>query len=125
MFNVSRILLHLNILFSVSDLVDTFVKLYTPEFAHWDSLSSLVDALGFTEITSNTAAQWFDSLGIYGKFTREMIEAATRVNYAQDVTAIHGLGGAISMAANGAYQVKGGNYQVVTDAVKVATGSLI
>lgn len=37
-----------------------------------------------------------------------MVEAATRVNYASDVEGIHGLGGAVSMAATGASQVKGG-----------------
>lgn len=40
------------------------------------------------------------------------MEAATRVNYAQNVNSIHALEGLCSLAAAGASSVKGGNYQI-------------
>jgi len=53
-----------------------------------------------------------DSIGMDKRWTRELVEAATRVNYAQNVDEIHALSGLVSMAATGASSVKGGNYQV-------------
>lgn len=84
------------------------MEAYTPRITTWPSIEALSSALGFTGHISRTALELFTSQGVSDKWVKEMIEASTRVNYATDISAIHGFGGAASMAANGAVQVKGG-----------------
>ena len=63
-------------------------------------------------MVAQTTAEYLDTHGVSPKFTREFVEAATRVNYGQNVDKIHALEGACSMAATGASAIKGGNYQI-------------
>lgn len=84
------------------------LEAYTPRVATWPSVEALSSAVGLANFTSVTALEFFTKHGVSETWAKEMIEAGTRVNYAQDITAINGLGGAVSMAANGASQVKGG-----------------
>lgn len=93
---------------SVKSLVTNLLKAYSYAIPVWTSVEELSQACGFTEHTSKTALEFFTSQGVGEKWVQEMVEASTRVNYGQDITAIHGLGGAASMAATGASQVKGG-----------------
>jgi prenylcysteine oxidase/farnesylcysteine lyase len=84
-----------------------------------------------------TASELLDLEGVSKAFSREIVEAATRVNYAQagafltlpssylrdennqqNLDKIHALEGLISMASSGAYSVKGGNYQIFEEFIK-------
>ncbi|KDN34630.1 hypothetical protein RSAG8_12292, partial [Rhizoctonia solani AG-8 WAC10335] len=56
--------------------------------------------------------------GVNLLFVHELVEAATRVNYGQNVDDIHALEGMVSMAANGAHSVAGGNWRVFERWVK-------
>ncbi|CAO1636851.1 unnamed protein product [Sympodiomycopsis kandeliae] len=115
----------------VSDLTKKFLQLYDPKFLHdikakndnktnsttksgypWDSIESLADELDFSAPASTDADTWFYGKGVSRLFIREVIEAATRVNYAQNTEQIHGLGGGVSLAATGAAGIKGGNFRV-------------
>ncbi|KAH9926192.1 uncharacterized protein B0H18DRAFT_1006933 [Fomitopsis serialis] len=78
----------------------------------YSNLTSLVGALNWTSLTSCTAAEFLDAEDINPQWTRELVEAATRVNYAQNVDSIHALEGLCSLAATGASSVKGGNFQI-------------
>lgn len=64
-------------------MTDKFVTLYEPDVPTWSSIESLNEALNWTELVSQTGAEYFQSNGISQKFATEIIEAATRVNYAQ------------------------------------------
>ncbi|KAG8959873.1 hypothetical protein FRC03_007347 [Tulasnella sp. 419] len=98
---------------AVNAMVNSLDTTYTPGTHNtWRSVEELSEMLGFSDIHDRTADKWYDSKNINPKFTRELIEGATRVNYCQDIDQIHGLGGAVSMAANGASQVEGGNFQI-------------
>ena len=68
---------------SVRAVTDKFVTLYEPDARRWSSIEELNNALNWTELISQTGTQYFQSHGISQLFTNEMIEAATRVNYAQ------------------------------------------
>ena len=81
---------------------------YTPELASWSSISELSERLDFDDYTAQTGLTLFTSKGINPLFTKEIIDVATRVNYAQDIDAIQGLEALCSMAANGAFAVEGG-----------------
>ncbi|KAF8758479.1 FAD NAD-P-binding protein [Rhizoctonia solani] len=74
----------------------------------------------FTHITAVPTSKYLTENGVSPLFTHELIEAATRVNYGQNVDDIHALEGMVSMAANGAHSVAGGNWQVTY--VRAASG---
>ena len=66
-------------------MITNFVSLYTPEIGSepFTNLTSLATKLDWTDTIGQTTMDYFDGQGIYHKFTTEMIEAATRVNYGQ------------------------------------------
>ncbi|GJE94006.1 FAD/NAD(P)-binding domain-containing protein [Phanerochaete sordida] len=104
----------------VSSMVADFVKLYTPEAGSepFTNLTALATELNWTDAIGQSTMEYFDAQGIYPPWTAEMIEAATRVNYGQNVDAIHALEGMCSLAATGASQVFGGNWQIFEQFVK-------
>ena len=83
---------------SVNEVVAQFVTLYTRGSPKWANMSNLATSFGWSDIVAQSTAEYLDSQGISPKFTREMVEAATRVNYGQDSDKIHALEGACSMA---------------------------
>jgi len=93
-------------------MVDQFVQLYSPEAPKWDNISSLASSFEWTDMHTQTMSGYLDGLEISQKFTREFVEAATRVNYGQDVDKIHALEGLCSMATKGATGIEGGNFQI-------------
>lgn len=68
--------------------------------------------LGYTGLTSTDAASYLQSQGVGAPFVYEFVEAATRVNYGQNVDKIHALEGLVSMATTGAVATAGGNFQI-------------
>ncbi|KAG9049768.1 hypothetical protein FS837_009184 [Tulasnella sp. UAMH 9824] len=99
-------------------MIDRVLTMYTPTLPRWTSIQGLVKDLGFTNYTAQSGLDVFTSHGVSQKFAEEMIEAATRVNYAQDITTIHGVGAGVSMVASGAAQVSGGNYRIFEEFIK-------
>lgn len=69
----------------VNDVVKAFVTLYSTPLGNspWQDLAHLAASFGWTAYTNNTATEYLDGQGINPKFTREMVEAGTRVNYGQ------------------------------------------
>lgn len=108
----------------VQSMTDTIKALYAPDTPHFANLTSLVKELNWTSLVSQTAADFLDAEGINPQWTRELVEAATRVNYAQNVDNIHALGALCSLAATGASSVKGGNYQVFEQFVRRSGASV-
>ena len=64
-------------------MIDKFVTLYEPDAIRWSSIEELNDALNWTELVSQTGSEYFQSHDVSQLFTNELIEAMTRVNYAQ------------------------------------------
>ena len=64
-------------------MTDKFVKLYAPEALKWENLTDISDAFEWDELISQTASEYFRSHGVSEKFTNEVIDAMTLVNYAQ------------------------------------------
>lgn len=93
-------------------MVAQFLTLYTPRAPRFSNITTLASSLGWTPVIASTAAEYFDTQGVSRLFSRELIDAATRVNYGQDVDALHALEGLCSLAAEHAASVRGGNFQV-------------
>ena len=104
-----------------------FAGLYSPSFLHarsnresrnsdsgypWSSIEDLAAAINATSLVETTGMQFFKDRRVSELFIEEMVEAATRVNYAQDTDKIHGFGALVSLAASGAAGVKDGNYRI-------------
>ncbi|PWY98415.1 hypothetical protein BCV70DRAFT_212782 [Testicularia cyperi] len=108
-----------------------FSGLYDPAFLHasrstaekralgvsqsnfpWHTIEELAQAVNVSSLAATTGLEYFKEHRVSELFIEEMIEAATRVNYAQDSDQIHGFGALVSLAASGATGVKDGNYRI-------------
>ncbi|PPQ71842.1 hypothetical protein CVT25_006360 [Psilocybe cyanescens] len=96
----------------VRNMIDRFLVFYSPDTPKWDSITTLASTLGWTALTNQTTAEYLIAQGVSEKYTNEVVEAATRVNYGQNVDYIHALEGACAMAGTGASGIVGGNFQV-------------
>ncbi|GAC95783.1 hypothetical protein PHSY_003359 [Pseudozyma hubeiensis SY62] len=110
----------------VKKQLSSFAGLYDPTFLHarkgandasisgypWSTIEDLAAAINATSLVQTTGMQFFKERRVSELFIEEMVEAATRVNYAQDTDRIHGFGALVSLAASGATGVKHGNYRI-------------
>lgn len=96
----------------VKSVVGTFLKLYEPPYFPFRSLTQRVYELGLQGATGVTGEQFLASNNIDAKFSRHILQAATRVNYASNLAHIHGLETMVSFATDGAVAVDGGNWQI-------------
>ncbi|KZS96897.1 FAD/NAD(P)-binding domain-containing protein, partial [Sistotremastrum niveocremeum HHB9708] len=96
----------------VNGMIKSFLTLYTRDTPRWRTVAEASSRLNFTQFTEDTLSRYMEGKGVDRLWTHEVIEAATRVNYGQNADEINGLGGAVSMAADDASGVEGGNYQI-------------
>ncbi|KAF3490926.1 prenylcysteine oxidase [Arthroderma uncinatum] len=92
--------------------IDKFLKLYQYPLFPWKSLSEAARSSGLIESTWATGAEFLKANHISEAFSREIIQASTRVNYGQNLPLIHGLETMVCMAAQGAVSIRGGNWQI-------------
>lgn len=97
---------------AVKEMIRKFVKIYDPPFFPWGSLTQVMYELGLSDMASMTGEAFVKEKGISEKFAREIVQALTRVNYAQNLRNIHAVEAVVSDATAGAMHVKGGNWQV-------------
>jgi prenylcysteine oxidase / farnesylcysteine lyase len=66
-------------------MIKDIMNLYSPAAGSkpFTNITSLASELGWTDIAAQSTMDYFDSQGLDQRWTREMIEAATRVNYGQ------------------------------------------
>jgi prenylcysteine oxidase / farnesylcysteine lyase len=104
-------------------MTNNYLSLYST-ITQWNSVEQVSAALNFTEIVAQDAATHLANQGVGDTYAFEVVESSTRVNYGQDLDKIHGLGGLVSMAANGAKQIKGGNFQIFENFVRESKASV-
>ena len=95
--------------------VGLFLRMYEKPSFPFRDLSQAVYDLDLTEATALTGEQYLKGNGIDisdGSFATDIIQASTRVNYAQNIGQIHGLETMVCMATDGAMSVQGGNWQI-------------
>lgn len=92
----------------VNKFLDDYYNLYFP----FKDLCTIGEISNFLNATRINGLQFLRNKGIADIFSLEIIQSLTRVNYAQNLNTIHGIGTLVSIAANGARQVKGGNWQI-------------
>lgn len=104
--------------------VDKFLNMYSEPIFPFASLSNAAYRVGLTAVTAATGEQFLKENGISEKFSNEIIQASTRVNYAQNLGLIHGLETMVCMATDGAMAVRGGNWQIFDHMVRESGATL-
>ncbi|KAI9771501.1 MAG: hypothetical protein M1840_002121 [Geoglossum simile] len=104
--------------------IDKFLKIYEPPYFPFRSLSRVAFDLGLTNVTSETGEQFLKSNNILPTFSTDIIQASTRVNYAQNLRYMHALEAMVCMASEGAVSVDGGNWQIFHGMAK-ASGATV
>ncbi|KAG6191952.1 hypothetical protein E4U34_005141 [Claviceps purpurea] len=92
--------------------VGTFLQLYEAPYFPFRSLTQRVFELGLVQLTGVTGEEILQENKINADFVRDLMQPATRVNYASNVAFIHGLEAIVSFATEGAISISGGNYQI-------------
>jgi prenylcysteine oxidase / farnesylcysteine lyase len=95
-----------------------FLRFYDLPTFPFSTLQKAVTQTGLLEFTSAPGDQVLSKAGISDAFARDIVQASTRVNYAQNLDQIHGLETLCCMATDGAMAVEGGNWQIFDEAVK-------
>ena len=93
-------------------VVGKFLAMYEEPYFPFESLTQVAQDVGLLAVTAATGEQYLEESGITGSFGSDIVQASTRVNYAQNLNYIHGLEAMVCMAAENAVSVRGGNWQV-------------
>lgn len=105
--------------------VGAFLKMYDEPHFPFRDLSQTAYDLGLTEATAATGEQFLQANGIQGAFGTDIIQASTRVNYAQNIDKIHGLESMVCMATDGAVSIQGGNWQIFDGMLKASGAKVL
>ena len=105
--------------------IGKFMKMYEEPVFPFTSLTQAAQDVGLLAATSATGESFLRENSISSLFGREIIQASTRVNYAQNIDNFHGLETMVCMAANGAMSVEGGNWQIFANMVASAKASIL
>ena len=105
------------------ETVNKFLKMYETPIFPFKSISKAALDLGLVA-SSLKSEQLLEENKIYPPFSTDIIQAATRVNYAQNLAQIHGLEAMVCMATDGAMSVHGGNWQIFDQMLKHDTNTM-
>lgn len=104
--------------------VGKFREMYRQPHFPWKSLSAAAADTGLVDATSATGSEFLKGHSISDGFSRDIIQASTRVNYGQNLPLIHGLETMVCMAAEGAVGVQGGNWQIFDSMLKASRAEM-
>lgn len=92
--------------------VAKFLQIYNEPMFPFKSLAFAAAEVGLLDSTSTPGETFLENNNISPGFSREIIQASTRVNYGQNLGLIHGLEAIVCMATDGAVSVEGGNWRI-------------
>ncbi|KAF9922602.1 hypothetical protein FBU30_007271 [Linnemannia zychae] len=91
--------------------LDNLLRFYNAPDSY-TSIHEFATAHNLHNEASMLSDQYLQSNGIGLSYAQEVVEVATRVNYGSNLDDIHALGALVTMAANDARQIEGGNFQI-------------
>lgn len=92
--------------------IGKFLQLYRAPLFPFHSLTEAAEKADLLQATAHTGEQFLNINDVGGKYATDLIQASTRVNYAQNLGIIHGLETMVCMATDNAMSVKGGNWKI-------------
>ncbi|KAL9003114.1 MAG: hypothetical protein Q9188_003996 [Gyalolechia gomerana] len=105
--------------------VGSFLKMYQPPYFPFNSISETASDLDLLSATAVTGQEFLQANSISEHFAHDIIQASTRVNYAQNLNQIHGLETMVCMAIEGAMSIRGGNWQIFDGMIKSSGANLL
>lgn len=109
----------------VKSVVGKFLKMYDEPAFPFESLTQVAQDLGLLAVSAATGEQYLEENGITGPFVGDVIQASTRVNYAQNLNYIHGVEAMVSMAAENARSIRGGNWQIFDGMIRASNATAV
>ncbi|KAG0092084.1 hypothetical protein BGZ93_008505 [Podila epicladia] len=91
--------------------LNSLLESYTTPDA-FDSIAGFAERFNLHKVAAQFTDSFLDAQGIGKLYSEEIVEVATRVNYGSNLNEIHALGALVTMAADDALQIKGGNFQI-------------
>ncbi|KAL8692793.1 MAG: hypothetical protein Q9224_003887 [Gallowayella concinna] len=104
--------------------VGSFLKMYDGPYFPFKSLTQTAFDLDLLSATAATGQDFLQANYISEKFGHDIIQASTRVNYAQNLPQIHGLETMVCMAIEGGMSIKGGNWQIFDNMIQDSGATL-
>ncbi|KAJ3088790.1 hypothetical protein HK102_007892 [Quaeritorhiza haematococci] len=103
---------------------DRFYKNYDVGVGPFESMAEWMNSLELEEFLGLTAEEFFEKMGVGVRYRQEIIEAITRVNYAQNLNSMNALSALVCLIAlNGeAHQVQGGNARIFQELITRSKG---
>ncbi|RMD40215.1 hypothetical protein DV735_g4917, partial [Chaetothyriales sp. CBS 134920] len=101
-------------------MVGRFLQLYEEPVFPFKVLQEAVAETELMPFMALTGLELMREKGVSDSFANDIIQASTRVNYAQNMAQIHGLESLVCMATDGAMAVEGGNWQIFDQMTKRA-----
>ncbi|KAK9467933.1 Prenylcysteine lyase-domain-containing protein [Lipomyces arxii] len=90
----------------------SFLKYYEESNFPFQNLTEISNRYGLVNLTDETAYNYFTEKGISELFVDQIVQAATRVNYAQNVKKVQALEAVVCLAADEGLNVEGGNWRI-------------
>jgi prenylcysteine oxidase/farnesylcysteine lyase len=109
----------------MKSVVGKFLRMYEEPVFPFESLTAAAQEVGLLAVTAATGDEYMRENGITGPFGREVVQASTRVNYAQNLEFIHGLEAMVCMATDGAVAVEGGNWKIFSEMVRASGATVL
>ncbi|KAL8674292.1 MAG: hypothetical protein Q9168_001285 [Polycauliona sp. 1 TL-2023] len=109
----------------VKKTVGSFLKIYEAPYFPFKSITETAADLDLLSATTVKGQQFLEANGIGEKFGHDIVQAATRVNYAQNLDQLHGLETMVCMAAEGGMSIQGGNWQIFDSMIKDSGATLL
>jgi prenylcysteine oxidase/farnesylcysteine lyase len=105
-----------NVLYKARDL-------YAPHTQPWDEITSLIDHMGWSNLTSQSGSEFFRSCGVSERQISEILNAATRVTYSQNADSINALSATLANILDTLTIIRG-HRQVFENFVREANATL-
>ena len=117
-------LMPIRVHYLMKETIGTFLQMYEKPYFPFRSLSKVVMDIGLTPLTSITGEELLYQHSILPPFSLDVVQASTRVNYAQNLGQIHGLETMVCMAIDGPMAIEGGNWQIFDRMITHARANL-
>lgn len=104
----------------MKETVGKFLEMYEAPHFPFRSLYQVVQDLDLSAAIAAKGDEFLKEHSIDPPFSTEVIQASSRVNYAQNLGLIHGLETMVCMSTDGAMAIEGGNWQIFAGMLKAA-----
>ncbi|KAK9451661.1 Prenylcysteine lyase-domain-containing protein [Limtongia smithiae] len=101
-----------------SKAVKMFMAFYSDTLFPFGDLTETAIATGLANITAMTTKNYLASERISELYANELIQSATRVNYAQNIDRLQALEGLVVLSAEHGYNIEGGNWRIFDSMLK-------